>query len=67
MSNGTDFLNYELYTTGWPHHRLGYDQPCQLRRGEQGVDELTIFGRVPSDQDVSAGSYTDTVVAPAEF
>ncbi len=39
MSNGTDFLNYDLYTTRWPHHGLEHDQPGQLRRGKQGVDE----------------------------
>jgi spore coat protein U-like protein len=67
MSNGTDFLAYELYTTAgrstvWDTtNRVGYTA------ASKASTSLTIYGRVPSNQDVSAGSYTDTVVAQAEF
>jgi spore coat protein U-like protein len=67
MSNGTDFLGYELYTTAgrttvWDTtNRVGYTA------ASKASTSLTIYGRVPSNQDVSAGSYTDTVVAQAEF
>lgn len=67
MTNGTDFLSYDLYTTAgrttvWDTtNRVGYTAASKASAN------LTIYGRVPSNQDVAAGSYTDTVVAQAEF
>ena len=67
MTNGTDFLAYDLYTTAgrttvWDTTNLvGYTAATKASTS------LTIYGRVPSNQDVAAGSYTDTVVAQAEF
>lgn len=67
MTNGSDFLNYNLYTTAgrstvWDTtNRVGYTA------ASKASTSLMIYGRVPSNQDVAAGSYTDTVVAQAEF
>jgi spore coat protein U-like protein len=67
MTNGADFLSYDLYTsaartTVWDTtNRVGYTA------ASKASTSLTIYGRVPSHQDVAAGSYTDTVVAQAEF
>ena len=65
----TDFLDYELYRTGGTHHGwTDTTQSGRLHRREQvRPRRLTIYGRVPANQDVAAGSYTDTVVAQAEF
>ena len=67
MTNGTDFLNYQLYTTGGRTTIWDTTNRVNYVAASKASTSLTIFGRVPSNQDVSAGSYTDTVVAQAEF
>ena len=67
MCNGTDFLNYDLYTSAGRTTVWNLANRVNYVAASKAVTALTIFGRVPSNQDVSAGSYTDTVVAQAEF
>ena len=67
MSNGTDFLAYDLYTTAGRTTVWDTTNRVSYTAGSKASTSLTIYGRVPSNQDVSAGSYTDTVVAQAEF
>jgi spore coat protein U-like protein len=67
MSSGTDFLGYELYTTGGRTTVWNTSNRVNYVAASKASTALTIYGRVPSNQDVSAGSYTDTVVAQAEF
>lgn len=66
---GTELLNYELYqdggrTTAWTDSGAGRYSYTAANRS---ATTLTIYGRIPAGQDVAAGSYTDTVVASAEF
>lgn len=67
MSNGSEFLTYNLYTsaayaTVWNSaNRVGYTA------ASKGWTSLDIYGKVPSGQDVGVGSYADTVVATIEF
>jgi spore coat protein U-like protein len=66
---GSELLDYELYqdagrTTVWGETggaRYSYTA------ANRSAATLTIYGRIPAGQDVAAGSYTDTVVASAEF
>jgi len=67
MSNGTDFLAYELYTTAGRTTVWDTTNRVNYTAASKASTNLTIYGRVPSNQDVSAGSFTDTVVAQAEF
>jgi spore coat protein U-like protein len=66
----TDYLNYALYldagrTTIWgtasPNLLTPVAAPDKTPRA------FTVYGRIPSAQDVPAGSYTDTVVATVNF
>ena len=63
-----NFLTYELYSdsgraTVWGTgvNRVSYTAI------DKSPSTLTIYGRVPGGQDAAAGSYTDTVVAEAEW
>jgi spore coat protein U-like protein len=38
-----------------------------VRRPSKTARNFTVYGRVPSNQDVAAGSYSDTVVATVNF
>ena len=67
---GTDYLNYALYldsarTTIWgttsPNLLTPVAAPDKTPRA------FTVYGRIPSAQDVPAGSYSDTVVATVNF
>jgi spore coat protein U-like protein len=71
MSAGAgDFLTYELYqnaprTTVWGNSGAGL-----LATGaapSKAARSFTVYGRVAGNQDVSAGSYADTVVATVNF
>jgi len=70
MAGGTDFLTYELYqdagrTTVWGSGAAnGNNIGAAPSRAARTVN---VYGRVPSGQDVSAASYTDTVVATINF
>lgn len=66
---GSEVLSYELYkdaarTTAWTDTGAGRFSYTAANRS---AATLTIYGRIPAGQDVAAGSYTDTVVASAEF
>jgi len=70
MVDGTNFLTYELYneatrTTVWSEAGSGL-----LSTGvapSKAARNFTVYGRVTSNQDVEAGSYSDTVVATVNF
>jgi spore coat protein U-like protein len=71
MSNGgTEHLGYEMYqnaarTTAWGCDTTN-DQSFTAT-GPNSPTTLTTYGRIPAGQDVTAGSYTDTVVVTATF
>lgn len=69
MSNGTDHLGYELFTTS-TRNTVWNAANMMTPAGPFGVTHtstMTIYGRVGKAQDVSAGSYTDSVVATINF
>jgi spore coat protein U-like protein len=65
---GTDLLTYELYTssartTVWnATNTMAYTSTSKAT-----VNTMTVYGKVLPGQDVSAGSYADTVVATITF
>ena len=73
MSNGTDSLQYELYSdsaggTVWSNGGAGLvTWPVFGPIGAGAGTPHTVFGRVPAGQDVSVGSYTDVVTATVNF
>jgi spore coat protein U-like protein len=73
MSNGTDTLQYELYSdsaggTVWGNSGGGLVTWPAFGPigGGTGVSH-TVFGRIPAGQDVSVGNYTDTITATVNF
>ena len=70
MANGTDFLVYELYkeaarTNVWGN--AGSDLISLAAAASNAAQTLTVYGRVTGLQDVSVGSYTDTVLVTVTF
>ena len=66
----TDYLNYALYqdsgrATVWGTSGAGLYSPAAAP--DKNPRTFTVYGRIPSGQDVPAGSYTDTVVATVNF
>jgi spore coat protein U-like protein len=67
---GTNYLTYELYqevghTTVWGDGGAGLLSP--VAAPSKAARDFTVYGRVTSNQDIPAGSYTDTVVASVNF
>ena len=73
MSNGSDSLRYEMYSdsaggTVWSNSGAGLvTWPVFGPIGAGAGTPHTVFGRVPAGQDVSVGSYSDTVTATVNF
>ena len=66
----TDYLNYALYqdagrATVWGNSGAGLLSP--VAAPDKNPRTFTVYGRIPSGQDVPAGSYSDTVVATVNF
>jgi len=69
MSDGTEFLNYNLYTNG-SYTTVWDDATNTVSYGPAASNAFTaidVFGRIPAGQDVQAGDYSDTVTVTAEF
>ncbi|MGE5244150.1 MAG: spore coat U domain-containing protein [Betaproteobacteria bacterium] len=65
-----NYLTYELYQDGgrstiWGDAGANLLSPAAAP--SKAARDFTVYGRVPSNQDVPAGAYTDTVVATVNF
>ncbi len=64
---GTNYLDYELYSDGgrttiWnAANTVAYNAPSK------DATDLTVYGRIPSGQDVPAGAYGDSVTATITY
>jgi spore coat protein U-like protein len=72
MKKATENLTYNLYTdaafTSVWGDGSGPTQTYHIGNPPNNTDvNLTVYGRVPAQQDVSAGSYSDTVIATISF
>lgn len=70
MTDGADFLTYELYqdsnhTTVWANAGAGLLSPAAAP--SKAPRDFTVYGRVQANQDVAAGNYSDTVLATVNF
>ncbi|QXP88860.1 Csu type fimbrial protein [Methylococcus capsulatus] len=72
MKQGTDQLQYALYqdsgfstvwgcTTGTGGNAYSYSA------SSNGYSNITVYGKIPAEQDVPAGSYSDTVTVTVVF
>lgn len=72
MQKGTEALNYNLFrdasrTTIWGDGTSG-TSVYQLGNPPNNTNvSVTVYGRVPAGQDVSAGTFSDTVTAVINF
>jgi spore coat protein U-like protein len=67
---GGNYLTYELYqdaghVTIWGNSGAGLLSPAAAP--SKATRNFTVYGQVASNQDVTAGSYSDTVVATVNF
>ena len=65
LTSGTDLLNYNLYTDAartsiWGDGTSGTVSVWR-KFLKNKPENLTVYGRIPPGQDVSAGTYTDTL------
>lgn len=72
LRKGTEVLNYNLYrnaarTNIWGDGTGGTSVYTNANPPNNSNVNLTIYGRIPAQQDVSAGNYTDTVSAVINF
>lgn len=70
MNKSGTTLNYSLYqdtgrTTNWGN-TPGTDTPAAATAGASAAT-ITVYGRVPALQNVSAGSYTDAVTVTVNY
>jgi spore coat protein U-like protein len=68
--SGVNYLTYELFqdsgrTVSWTNAASGVLTP--LAATSKASRDFTVYGRVAGNQDVPAGSYTDSVVATVNF
>jgi spore coat protein U-like protein len=72
MLQATEQLNYNLYldtarTSIWGDATSGTTHYTRVNPPNGQNIAVTIYGRVPAGQDISAGAYADTVVATITF
>jgi spore coat protein U-like protein len=72
LRKGTEVLSYNLYrnaarTTIWGDGTGGTSVYTQANPPNNTNVNVTVYGRIPALQDVSAGNYTDTVSAVINF
>lgn len=72
LRKGSEVLQYNLYrnaarTTIWGDGTGGTSTYTNANPPNNSNVSLTIYGRIPAQQDVSAGAYTDTVSAVINF
>ena len=72
MIKGGETLTYNLYrdaarTTIWGDGTGGTSTYTNANPANNADIILTVYGRVPAGQDVSAGAYSDTVAAVINF
>jgi spore coat protein U-like protein len=70
MSSGANALSYSLYSdsgrnTNWGN-TPGTDTPSPTTAGVL-PSTFTVYGRIPAQQNVQAGSYTDTVTITVSY
>jgi spore coat protein U-like protein len=70
MTDGTDFLSYELFketarTNVWGNSGAGL--VALAAAPSNAAQTVTVYGRISGSQDVRAGSYSDTVIITVTF
>lgn len=68
MKSGNNFLVYQIFKTGARSTRWGAGtEAVQVNLLQSGNGNVTVYGRIPGNQSVAPGSYTDTVTVTLTF
>lgn len=72
MSKGAEVLNYNLYrnasySTIWGDGSSGTSVYFTFNPPNNTTTTLTVYGSIPPGQDVSAGTFSDTITAVINF
>lgn len=72
MNKGSEKFSYNLYrdaarSSVWGDYSSGTSGLIDLRIPHNQNQSATIYGRIPAQQDISAGSYADTVSVVVNF
>jgi spore coat protein U-like protein len=72
MSKGVELLSYNLYTNAartvvWGDGTAGTATHFRANPPNNSNVNVTVFARVPAGQDISVGSFSDTVSATINF
>jgi spore coat protein U-like protein len=72
LQKGPERLAYNLYrdaarTTVWGDFTGGTSAPTDVSPPKKEDVSITVYGRIPPGQDISAGSYTDSVTVVLNF
>lgn len=68
MTDGTNFMGYSLFSNAGRTTVWGATAETDVEHvGTGAAANLTVYGRVPADQQVPAGAYSDAVVATVTF
>ena len=72
LTSGSNTINYNLYTdaarsTIWGDTTGGTSRYSNGNPANNQSIVVTVYGRITSGQDVSAGSYSDTITATINF
>lgn len=66
MTNGSAFLNFELYSDAG-RTVVWNDTATVAGTGSGSAQDLTVYGRLPGTQGLIAGSYTETITATVTY
>jgi spore coat protein U-like protein len=66
MTDGTNFLNYDLYTD-LGHGTLWSTGVSIANAPSKAARPFTVYGLIAANQDVPAGAYSDTVTAKINY
>ncbi len=68
MTNGTNFLNYELYSDSGRTTRWGNASGSWVSdTGSGSAQSKTVYGRLAGSQALFLGSYTDTITVTVTY
>jgi len=68
MKSGSNYLSYQLYSEATHTTVWGNDASSDVENTGTGANQdIDVYGRVPSGQNVPTGNYSDTVVATITF
>lgn len=67
MSGGGSYLPYEIYTSSAHTTVWNASNSVSYSSTSMAAKSISVYGHIPASEDVSAGSYSDSVTATVNF